>query len=104
MRRTARAHARDQLTTAKPARSYGRNSGVPHPVDVHVGKRIRARRRLLGMNQRALATALDLTFQEVQKYEHGANRVSASRLSAIADVPLRRHFSDPLPSKPYSSR
>jgi transcriptional regulator with XRE-family HTH domain len=89
MKRAARAPERDHLTTvpsAKPVRSYGRRSGVPHPVDVRVGKRIRARRCLLGMNQQALATALDLTFQQVQKYEHGTNRVSASRLSAIADV------------------
>jgi transcriptional regulator with XRE-family HTH domain len=89
MKRAARAPERDRLATApsaKPVRSYGRGTGVPHPVDVHVGKRIRARRLLLGMNQEALATALDLTFQQVQKYEHGANRVSASRLSAIADV------------------
>jgi len=89
MKRTARASKRGQLSTAtpaKPVRSYGRGTGVPHPVDVDVGKRIRARRLFLGMNQAALARALDLTFQQVQKYEHGANRVSASRLSAIADV------------------
>ena len=89
MRRAARAPERNQQTTApsgKQARAYGRGSGVPHPVDVHVGQRIRTRRRLLGMNQAALARALDLTFQQVQKYEHGTNRVSASKLSAIADV------------------
>jgi len=72
--------------SGKPGPSYGRGSGVPHPVDVHVGRRIRARRLLLGMNQQTLATALGLTFQQVQKYEHGANRVSASKLSAIADA------------------
>jgi transcriptional regulator with XRE-family HTH domain len=89
MRRTARATERHHSTTvpsAKPVRRYGRGSGVPHPIDVHVGKRIRARRLLLGMNQQTLASALNLTFQQVQKYEHGANRVSASRLSVIADV------------------
>jgi transcriptional regulator with XRE-family HTH domain len=89
MKRTARAPERNHLTTgspAKPVHSYGRGSGVPHPVDVDVGKHIRARRLFLGMNQAALAAALGLTFQQVQKYEHGANRVSASRLSAIADV------------------
>jgi transcriptional regulator with XRE-family HTH domain len=89
MKRAARAPERDRPATVpsvKPVRSYGRGSGVPHPVDVHVGKRIRARRLLLGMNQETLATAIDLTFQQVQKYERGANRVSASRLSAIADV------------------
>jgi transcriptional regulator with XRE-family HTH domain len=70
---------------------------VPHPVDVHVGKRIRMRRLLLGMNQGTLADALDLTFQQVQKYEHGTNRVSASRLSATADilgVPIAFFFED----------
>jgi transcriptional regulator with XRE-family HTH domain len=55
-------------------------------MDVHVGKRIRTRRLLLGMNQERLADALGLTFQQVQKYEAGANRVSASRLSATADI------------------
>jgi transcriptional regulator with XRE-family HTH domain len=59
---------------------------VPDPVDVHVGARIRTRRLLLGMNQETLATALGLTFQQVQKYEGGANRVSASRLAEMAAV------------------
>src|SRR5258708_208771 len=63
---------------------YGRGTGVPNPIDVEVGGRIRTRRLLLGMNQQALVDALDLTFQQVQKYEHGANRVSASRLAAMA--------------------
>jgi len=66
--------------------SYGRGTGVPNPVDVHVGGRIRTRRLLIGMNQETLARALGLTFQQVQKYEGGANRVSASRLSQIAEV------------------
>lgn len=73
----------------KPGRgepAYGRGTGIPNPTDVHVGGRIRMRRLLLGMNQESLANALGLTFQQVQKYEHGTNRVSASRLSAIADV------------------
>ena len=76
--------ARPTRTAQKPA--YGRGSGVPHPVDVHVGKRIRMRRLFLGMNQQTLADRLGLTFQQVQKYEGGANRVSASRLSAMADI------------------
>jgi transcriptional regulator with XRE-family HTH domain len=77
--------------------SYGRGSGVPHPVDVDVGKRIRARRLFLGMNQADLAATLGLTFQQVQKYEHGANRVSASRLLAIANalaVPISFFFAN----------
>jgi len=65
---------------------YGRGTGVPNPVDVHVGARVRTRRLLIGMNQETLARALGLTFQQVQKYEGGANRVSASRLSQIAEI------------------
>ena len=56
----------------------------PNPVDLHVGGRIRMRRRLLGVSQEKLAEALGLTFQQVQKYERGANRVSASKLYEIA--------------------
>ncbi len=58
----------------------------PHPIDKHVGSRIRMRRALLGMTQQRLADALDLTFQQVQKYEKGTNRVSASRLQQIATL------------------
>lgn len=57
---------------------------APQAVDIHVGKRIRARRKLLGISQEALADALGLTFQQVQKYERAANRVSASKLYDIA--------------------
>ena len=66
-------------------------------VDVHVGKRIRLRRTLLGMSQAQLGNALNITFQQVQKYERGANRVSASRLwdiSQIIDVPISYFFED----------
>jgi transcriptional regulator with XRE-family HTH domain len=76
---------------------YGRGTGIPNPIDVHVGKRVRMRRLLLGMNQETLANALGLTFQQVQKYEGGANRVSASRLAAMAEilnVPISFFFSD----------
>ena len=66
--------------------SYGRGTGIPNPIDVHVGKRVRTGRLLLGMNQTVLADALGVSFQQVQKYEGGANRVSASRLSATADI------------------
>lgn len=55
-----------------------------HPVDLHVGRRIRAQRKALGVSQGRLAEALGLTFQQVQKYERGANRVSASKLWDIA--------------------
>jgi len=83
-------------SVAEPPR-YGRGTGIPNPLDVHVGKRIRMRRLLLGMNQETLANALGLTFQQVQKYEGGANRVSASRLAAMAEilqVPIAFFFGD----------
>jgi transcriptional regulator with XRE-family HTH domain len=57
---------------------------TPDPIDVEVGIRIRTRRKLLGISQTQLAQALGLTFQQVQKYERGANRVSASTLVRIA--------------------
>ena len=59
---------------------------MPHPVDVHVGKRIRHRRWLVGMTQQNLAERVGIKFQQIQKYETGANRVSASRLWDIAKV------------------
>lgn len=61
-----------------------------HPIDQHVGLRLRQRRALLGMSQTALGVAVGLTFQQVQKYERGANRISASRLvefARVLDVP-----------------
>ncbi|MCB1556088.1 MAG: helix-turn-helix transcriptional regulator [Alphaproteobacteria bacterium] len=67
----------------------------PNPVDVHVGIRIRMRRSLLGISQEKLAEAVNLTFQQIQKYERGTNRVSASRLyqfSKILDVPVSYFF------------
>ena len=71
--------------TAAPAASRDpRDARKPNPVDVHVGGKVRARRRLLGLSQDQLADRLGLTFQQVQKYERGANRVCASKLFAIA--------------------
>lgn len=63
------------------AKEYG-----PDPVDVHVGKRMRLRRTLLGLSQEQLAAAVGVTFQQIQKYERGSNRVSASRLYDVARV------------------
>ena len=77
----------------------GRRAG-PHPVDIHVGSRVRMRRTLLGMSQEKLGDALALTFQQVQKYEGGANRVGASRLfeiSQILDVPISFFFEEMAP-------
>lgn len=62
----------------------GSPAGGPNPIDMHVGGRIRLRRRLIGVSQERLAHDLGLTFQQVQKYERGANRVSASKLYEIA--------------------
>lgn len=59
---------------------------MAHPVDVHVGKRVRHRRWLVGMTQQQLAERVGIKFQQIQKYETGANRVSASRLWDIADA------------------
>ena len=70
---------------------------TPNPVDVHVGNRVRMRRMLVGMSQEKLGDALGLTFQQVQKYEKGANRVSASRLYQMAStlgVPIQFFFDD----------
>ena len=69
----------------------------PNPVDIHVGGRVRLRRTLLGMSQDKLGQALGLTFQQVQKYERGANRIGSSRLyhlSQILDVPVAFFFDD----------
>jgi transcriptional regulator with XRE-family HTH domain len=71
--------------------------GGPHPIDVHVGSRVRLRRNMLGMSQTDLGDALGLTFQQVQKYERGANRVGASRLhelSLVLDVPIGFFYDD----------
>ncbi len=67
----------------------------PHPVDAHVGSRVRLRRTLLGMNQTQLGAALGVTFQQIQKNERGVNRFSASRLwqlSQVLDVPVSYFF------------
>ncbi|MCS6890745.1 MAG: helix-turn-helix transcriptional regulator [Rhodovarius sp.] len=69
----------------------------PSPIDVHVGARVRLRRTLLGMSQEKLAEALGVTFQQVQKYERGVNRIGASRLFDLArvlDVPISFFFDD----------
>ena len=59
---------------------------VPNPIDRHVGSRVRMRRMMLGMSQEKLGDALGLTFQQVQKYEKGANRIGASRLQQISQI------------------
>ena len=71
--------------------------GRPRPVDVHVGSRVRLRRTMLGMSQEKLGAAIELTFQQVQKYERGTNRIGASRLfqlGKVLDVPVSFFFDD----------
>lgn len=69
----------------------------PNPIDVHVGSRVRLRRMMLGMSQEKLGEHLGITFQQIQKYEKGTNRIGASRLQAIArvmNVPVSFFFED----------
>jgi transcriptional regulator with XRE-family HTH domain len=69
----------------------------PNPIDIHVGSRVRLRRMMLGMSQEKLGEALGITFQQIQKYEKGTNRVGASRLQHIATVlkvPVSFFFED----------
>jgi len=78
-------------------RKLRKTRGKPTWVDVHVGKRVRQRRTLMGISQERLGDALDLTFQQVQKYERGANRLGAGRLFDMAkalDVPITYFFED----------
>ena len=84
------------LTTRHSSR--GRTpAGRPNPIDVHVGGRLRLRRTLLGLSQEALGEALGLTFQQIQKYERGSNRIGASRLFDLAralEVPVEYFYEE----------
>ncbi len=74
-----------------------RGSAAYNPIDVHVGARLRARRTLVGLSQTALGDAMGLTFQQVQKYESGSNRISASRLydvSKLLDIDIGYFFDE----------
>lgn len=75
---------------------------LPNPIDKHVGSRVKMRRLMLGMSQEKLGDALDLTFQQVQKYEKGTNRMGSSRLQQISNilkVPVTFFFED-VPGQP----
>lgn len=77
--------------------SEERNARRPNPMDIHVGSRVRLRRMLLGMSQEKLGDQLGLTFQQVQKYEKGINRIGASRLfdlSKTLGVPIDYFYED----------
>lgn len=69
----------------------------PNPIDIHVGSRVRLRRMMLGMSQEKLGEALGITFQQIQKYEKGTNRIGASRLqhtATVLKVPVSFFFED----------
>ena len=73
------------------------NKKQPNPIDIHVGSRVRLRRMMLGMSQEKLGESLGITFQQIQKYEKGTNRIGASRLQHIArvlSVPVSFFFED----------
>ena len=77
----------------------------PHPIDVHVGQRVRQRRVWNGLSQTELANRIDLTFQQLQKYEHGMNRISASKLwelSQILNAPVQWFFMEYTEGKPQT--
>ena len=87
------------LTMAKAGKSRSRTADAkgPHPIDIHVGNRLRQQRTLLGFSQEKLGEAVGLTFQQIQKYERGSNRIGASRLhefSQILEVPVSFFFDD----------
>lgn len=89
----AEAMVTEAAATEAPAERESR----PSPIDVHVGTRVRLRRTLLGLSQERLGEALGLTFQQIQKYERGVNRIGASRLFDLArvlDVPIGFFFDD----------
>ena len=70
---------------------------IPNPIDVHVGSRVRLRRTMKGMSQEKLGDSLGITFQQIQKYEKGSNRIGASRLqniSTILETPISFFFED----------
>jgi len=95
-----------QAKATADAIQTGYGTGRPNPVDVHVGKRVRLRRTLLGISQEKLGDAIGLTFQQVQKYERGANRIGSSRLfdlSRVLDVPVSFFFDDMPPEIADSS-
>ena len=80
-----------------PAHTLSRRGEGPNPIDIHVGARLRLRRTLLGLSQEKLGEAVGITFQQLQKYERGSNRISASRLfnlSQVLDVPVSYFFED----------
>ena len=101
-------------TKLAPAHTLSRRGEGPNPIDIHVGARLRLRRTLLGLSQEKLGEAVGITFQQLQKYERGSNRISASRLFNLSqvlgvavsyffeDMPSPEHFTAPSPDMPPS--
>jgi len=91
-------HQREHMVVSRSRRRPGRQkSEKPNPVDIQVGSRVRLRRKMLGLSQEKLGEAIGLTYQQVQKYERGANRIGASRLyqlSEVLDVPVTFFYDD----------
>ncbi|WP_375201892.1 helix-turn-helix domain-containing protein [Hyphococcus sp.] len=88
--------AKPQKAAETTSGEGGKRSG-PHPIDVHVGSRVKLRRMILGMSQETLGKSLGLTFQQIQKYEKGVNRIGASRmyeLSRLLEVPVQFFYDD----------
>jgi len=86
-----------EAMSGKGGGEYESSGRKPNPVDVHVGSRVRLRRMVIGMSQEKLGEKMSLTFQQIQKYEKGTNRIGASRLfqlSKILDVPVAFFFED----------
>ena len=73
-------HEQERMSASKP------QPRKPNPIDIHVGQRVKLRRSMAGMSQEKLGEALGVTFQQIQKYEKGANRISMSRMSQIAEA------------------
>lgn len=95
--KTAYAGKASEGKGAPPVRISAGRPGIPNPIDIHVGGRVRLRRTILGMSQERLGESLGLTFQQVQKYERGTNRIGASRLydlSRVLDVPISFFYED----------
>ncbi len=102
MRECRAASVNGKTVMAKPSRvrrsikkQYPR--GGPNPIDIHVGARVRLRRHLLGLTLQTLAKAVGVTYQQLQKYERGVNRIGAGRLfnlSHVLDVPVSFFFDD----------
>lgn len=88
--------AKPQKAGGRASEETGKRNG-PHPVDIHVGSRVKLRRMILGLSQESLGRSLGLTFQQIQKYEKGVNRIGASRmfeLSRLLDVPVQFFYDE----------